>query len=168
MSILMTRLAVIRKISEMAPNAGKTSVQKIVYFLQNWLNVPLGYRFKMHYYGPYSDKVDGNLSLGNAMGLVEVTPDVDGYGYHIKPGPFELEHSHDHVLSDEVNGLIAVLADLELSRLELIASTHFIKSIHPDRDKDEIIGMVGRVKPKFHPSEIEKAYDDVFERELNM
>ena len=168
MNLLMARLAVIRRISELAPDAGKMSVQKIVYFIQNWLEVPLDYRFKMHHYGPYSVKVDGNLSLASAMGLVNLDRDPDGFGYHVTPGIYELENVDAELPWENVDGLIEVLGDLELSRLELLASTHFVKCVHPKWNKAEIIDMVRRVKPKFRKSEIEKSYADVFEQGLQI
>jgi uncharacterized protein YwgA len=44
MKLLMRRLAVIRRIADLAPNSGKTKVQKIVYFLQGALRIPIDYR----------------------------------------------------------------------------------------------------------------------------
>ena len=75
MKLLMRRLAVIRRIADLAPDPGKTSIQKIAYFIQSGLNIPLGYRFKMHYFGPYSEELDGKLSLADAMGIVEIDLD---------------------------------------------------------------------------------------------
>ena len=45
----------------------------------------------MHYYGPYSETLDGNLSLSDAMGIVEIKADSAGYGYHIKPGKYPVK-----------------------------------------------------------------------------
>ena len=41
MKLLMRRLAVIRRIADLAPDPGKTSIQKIAYFLQSGLNISL-------------------------------------------------------------------------------------------------------------------------------
>ena len=75
-NLLMRRFAVIRRIAELAPDPGKTNIQKIIYFLQNDAESPSTTGSRMHHYGPYSVNLDNNLSLANAMGIVEVTPDL--------------------------------------------------------------------------------------------
>ena len=168
MDLLMQRLAVIRRIVDVAPvPPGKTSIQKIVYFLQNEIESALDYRFKMHYYGPYSEKLDGNLSLANAMGLVEVIPDSEGYGYHVIPGQQDLGQQEPpmpwtvHIQRSStaifrwltrdllIDEMIQDLGGLELWRLELLATAHFVKSLHPHSNRRQVIEMVRGLKPKF-------------------
>ena len=57
------RLAFIQVIVERHDDVGKTKLQKISYFFQEALSIPLKYRFRMHYFGPYSDDLDDALSL---------------------------------------------------------------------------------------------------------
>ena len=84
---LWERLAVIQQIVDQSnSDVGKTRVQKTVYFLQEEVGVLLGYSFKMHYFGPYSDTLDGNLSFAATLGLVNIAPELSGFGYHITPG----------------------------------------------------------------------------------
>lgn len=150
MDLLMQRLSVIRRIVDVAPvPPGKTSIQKIVYFLQNEIESALDYRFKMHYYGPYSEKLDGNLSLANAMGLVEVIPDSEGYGYHVIPGQQDLGQQEPPMPWTEIDEMIQDLGGLELWRLELVATAHFVKSLHPHSNRRQVIEMVRGLKPKF-------------------
>ncbi|MDE2715663.1 MAG: hypothetical protein OXI33_01430 [Chloroflexota bacterium] len=159
--ILMQRLAIIRRIAKLAKDPGKTSIQKIVYFLQSGLEVPLGYRFKMHHYGPYSDKLDGNLSLSDAMGIVEIKADSAGYGYHITPGKFQVEDVEPSMTWEEIDETIMNLAELELPQLELLATIHFVQSIRSRWDRKRVIMTVRRLKPKFSEPRIEKAYRDI-------
>ena len=163
MKLLMRRLAIIRRITELAPDPGKTSIQKIVYFLQSGLEVPLGYRFKMHYFGPYSEDLDGKLSLASAMGIVEIRDDSAGYGYHIKPGKFDVEDVEPTMTSDEIDETIIELAELELPQLELLATVHFVQTIQSQWDRGKVIRTVGRLKPKFSDKRIERAYRDIEE-----
>ena len=162
MKLLMRRLSVIRRVAQIAPNQGKTSIQKTVYFLQNELGIHLDYRFKMHYYGPYSERLDSNLSLANAMGLVEITPDSGGYGYHVNLGPHMIEDSEASIEWEEVDGAVINLANLELWQLELIATAHFIKKIHPQANRYEVGMIVRRLKPKFHENAVEDAISRVY------
>ena len=159
MNLLMQRLAVIRRIADLAPEPpGKTSIQKIVYFLQDEI-VALDYRFKMHYYGPYSEKLDGNLSLANAMGIVEVITDSDGYGYHVIPGQQDLGELEPPITWTKIDEMIQDLGGMELWRLELLATVHFVKSLHPHSNEREVIEMVRGLKPKFSEQIIEGALE---------
>ena len=38
---------------------GHTLIQKVVYLLQNALDVDVGYNFKLYHYGPYSEELWG-------------------------------------------------------------------------------------------------------------
>ena len=159
--LLMRRLAVIRRIADLAPDPGKTSIQKIVYFLQSGLEIPLGYRFKMHYFGPYSEELDGKLSLSDAMGVVEIGLDSAGYGYHIKPGKYNVEEVEPSMTWEEIDETINNLAELDLPQLELLATIHFVQSIRSRWDRRKVIMTVHRLKPKFSEERIEKAYRDI-------
>ena len=161
--LLIRRLAVIRRIAKLAPDPGKTSIQKIVYFLQSGLEVPLGYRFKMHYFGPYSEELDGKLSLSDAMGIVEIKADSAGYGYHINPGKFDVEDVEPTMTWEKIDDTIKDLAELELPQLELLATIHFVQSIRSRWNKRKVISTVGRLKPKFSDERIERAYRDIEE-----
>ena len=160
--LLMRRLAVIRRVAKVARHPGKTTIQKIIYFLQNEKGLPLGYRFKMHYYGPYSEKLDGNLSLANAMGLVKIVPDAGGYGYHVNLGPQEVENYESSTEWDDIDGAITTLGKLELWRLELMATAHFVKKIHPHSNRNAIFALVRRLKPKFREEAVEDAITRVY------
>ncbi len=156
---LRNRLAVIRRIADTASDPGKTMIQKIVYFLQEGRGIPLGYRFKMHYYGPYSEQLDGNLSLANAMGIVEIRPGTEGFGFHVTPGEYNVEGSNWDW--NKIDPTIQELSQLEIWRLELITTTHFVKSIRPQADEREVMDMVRKLKPKFPEETVKKAYDYV-------
>ena len=159
--LLMLRLAVIRRIVEVASDPGKTTVQKIVYFLQNGVGAPLGYRFKMHYFGPYSEQLDSNLSLADAMGIVEVDPDAGGYGFHISTGDYGVENPDTPMPWDKIDKTIKMLDGLDLWKLELLATTHFVESLHPQSSKGEIVDMVHRLKPKFSEDIIKDVYSNI-------
>ena len=161
MKLLMRRLAVIRRIADLAPDPGKTSIQKIAYFIQSGLNIPLGYRFKMHYFGPYSEELDGKLSLADAMGIVEIDLDPAGYGYHIKPGEFPVEDVESSIPWELIDEKIHTLGELDLWRLELLATIHFVQSIRSQWDRSKVIDTVHRLKPKFTEERIEMAYQDI-------
>ena len=133
--LLAIRLSVIHRIvnqcEDIGEDLGKTKVQKITYFLQESVGVPSKYPFRMHYYGPYSDDLDGDLSLAQILGYVEIERDPDGYGYHVTPGSECVDEdfaSPDTIsgLASSMTGAIDILAQLETVDLELYATIHFI------------------------------------------
>lgn len=170
MQLRMGRIALIRHIVNLAQDfdrvPGKTSIQKIVYFLQEGLGKPLGYRFKMHYYGPYSESVDNDLSLADAMGCVEISLAQDGFGYSIRPGEFTVDDAEHSMPLEGIDGTIRDLAALPLLQLELLATVHFIQNIRPHWDRSKVVETVGNVKPKFSQQKIEDAYRDIERRGL--
>ena len=162
--LLVFRLALIGRIVASCNDVGKTKIQKISYFLQESVGVPLKYAFRMHFFGPYSDELDGVLSLAKALGEVEITPDPEGFGYHVTQGSTEQRTwSEAYDLSKDPNiaaidKAVSVLGSLETSELELYATIHFINESEEEPTKDEVLQIVGGLKPKFGLDTIDGAY----------
>ena len=158
-----TRLSIIQKIVDVHKDIGKTKIQKITYFLQAAVGIPLEYPFRMHYYGPYSDSLDSVLSLAKSLGRIDIQPDPSGFGYHVTPYeeneavPVN-ESSVPYVTDPAVHGTIEMLGRLETSDLELYATIHFIVGIKGEIPKREVLKTVGGLKPKFTPEYIDGAY----------
>ena len=159
----MGRLAVIREIADRLGDTGKTQLQKIVYFIQEAVEVPLGYSFRMHHYGPYSDDLDGDLSLTAAMGYVDINPDFQGYGYHITPTvtdtPIWPTSLAEHI--SDIRSTIDSLGSLETRRLELYATAHFVVQLDYTLSRDQVIETVRGLKPKFSKHAIKEAFDEL-------
>ena len=162
------RTAMIRRIVDRQEGIGKTKIQKITYFLQESLGVPLAYPFRMHYYGPYSNELDGALSLTESLGYIDITPDPNGFGYHVTSVE---EHSgvswHDYDMSkdseirnriEDIDSTIDSLGALDIPKIELYATIHFIGGPKGDSSKKQTLDTVKRLKPKFSEYEISDAY----------
>lgn len=67
---------------------GETHVQKAVYFLQEALKVPLGYRYIFYKYGPYSFDLIEDLIALRADYLIEWNHCSPGYGPSLIPTPW--------------------------------------------------------------------------------
>ena len=170
--LLVMRLAVIQRIVTLCDDVGKTKIQKIVYFLQEAVSVPLGYSFRMHYYGPYSDELDGVLSLAKSVGKIDITPDPNGFGYHVTMGQ-EIGRTwlKDYDVSKElkgaeIDGAINTLGALETFELELYATIHFIGGPESRLFKEKTLRTVRRLKPKFTADRINHAYRNLQEAGL--
>ncbi len=166
--LLARRIAFIRKIVSGSGDIGKTKIQKIMYFLQESVGVPLLYPFRMHYYGPYSDELDGVLSFTKSLGYIDINPDPNGFGYHVTPVEQndgmswpEYNISNDPEvknLSGVIDTAIAALESLDTPKIELYATIHFIGGPKGNSSKKQTFETVKRLKPKFTTHEIGDAY----------
>ncbi len=164
--LLALRLSVVHRIVSLCGDVGKTKIQKITYFLQESVGIPVMYPFRMHYYGPYSDELDSVISLAQMSGYVDIKPDTDGFGYHVTPGPesdalpFEgIELRND--LEESMNTTTDTLGALETSQLELYATIHFIGRSRQTISREEVLEIVERLKPRFSAQTITKAYSEL-------
>ena len=170
--LLMGRIAVICRIVDLSNGpSGKTKIHKIVYFLQEGLReglcLPLGYYFKMHYYGPYSVRLEDRLALAKAMGYVDITLAPDGFGYNISPlDPHVDDAEHSLHLSEEIDEMIRELLAVPLLDLELWATVHFIQRLRPTWAREKVVDTVRRVKPKFTAERIDTAYQNIVDMGL--
>ena len=130
------------------------------------------YPFRMHYYGPYSDELDRVLSLARSVGIIDIKPDPDGFGYHVTPIAEsasswlqEYDISEDPNIA-QIDETIRVLGSIETSKLELYATIHFIDRKEGEQSKDQTLKIVKRLKPKFTDTEIEHAYQTLRETSL--
>lgn len=161
--LLDMRIAFIRRIVDRCEDIGKTKIQKISYFLQESVNVELGYRFRMHYYGPYSDDLDGALSFAESLGFIDIEPDPDGFGYHVTACEEESPWPREYDIEmrpevDQIDRAIDVLGKLETHELELYATIHLIGGPESTRSREQTIETVKRLKPRFTPLQIDGAY----------
>ena len=166
--LLIRRLAAIQSIVEQSEDIGKTKVQKIVYFLQEGLGVPLHYSFRMHHYGPFSQDIDSDISALQSVGYIEVNHDPYGYGYHIIPVSGR-QLPWDQKLGKyrgEMIEAISALSVLDASDLELIATVHFVQHLIDDPSKEKVLDTVCRLKPKFTKGTIQSAYEQLVKNKL--
>jgi uncharacterized protein YwgA len=154
------RFAVIRYIVDKLGDVRKIQIQKLVYFLQWIFKVPLGYDYKMHYYGPYSDELNDDLIGMQLRKNVKVETDSSGYGYHIMPGA-ESMTAIDNILekySQQMNKCLEAFGGFEPSQLEVLGTLHFVKYIAGVSDESKVIEKTAMLKPIFTKLFIEETY----------
>ena len=166
--LLLRRLAVIQLIVNEIADTGKIKIQKILYFIQGALDVPLQYKFRMHHYGPFSEDIESDISVMRAVGYIEINADAQGYGYHITPASEEELPWDDEIKKhrEEILKAIASLAVLDASSLELFATVHFVQHLQDETSKRKVLDTVSRLKPKFTKHTIELAYDQLVKNKL--
>ena len=167
--LLARRVAFIERIVHNSEDIGKTKIQKILYFLQESMGVPLKYRFRIHYFGPYSDEIDNALSLAKSLGRIDIQPDSGGFGYHVTPVVTDADESwQEYDVSEDpeieisvenIDSTINILGQIDTPQIELYATIHFIGGPKSKLSKKQTVETVKRKKPKFSERRIEDAYD---------
>src|ERR1700688_2767231 len=79
--------AIVELVQNTHARLGKTQVQKLVYFAQQ-SGVPLGYKYEIYHYGPYSFELSHDLGSLDSLGVLNVDSDPAGFGFDISVGKF--------------------------------------------------------------------------------
>ena len=152
-----------------SPQFGKTAFMKMAYLLQELYGVPLGYRFSLYTYGPYSAEVLADLEYAKLRQQVEVEylGDPQG-GFRITPSEVAGESNWQNEpiakYSRELNELVEHFGSFNARELELRTTSIFLwKRIRPRKpeDVDTLIETVRLLKPHFSKMAIRSAIDDL-------
>ncbi|MCH8149890.1 MAG: hypothetical protein IH987_18235 [Planctomycetes bacterium] len=154
-----SKYELIETLARKCPNRmGRTALMKFMYFLQTLRNVPLGYRFSLHSYGPFDSDVLSDLGEAELLGYVnsEVKDYPGGYGYEIKDTepPSKSEFLDEH--EDDIGWVIDEFgsdksADLELSSTIVFAD----REERPcSQSTEDLASLVHQVKPHFSKARI--------------
>lgn len=145
-----------------ADNLGKKASQKIFYFFER-KGIPLNLRYGIHFFGPYSEKLDTTMHLLESEDYINI--DTNGLTHVISLGAGQADMSYlseeETKIANEVLDLFAHKTPRELealTTLDYIANT--ILSGNPT--EDEIINNFKKIKgDKFNQTEINIAMKDL-------
>lgn len=162
-----------RRLESKSPWFGKTALQKLVYILQELFGVDCGYRFELYTHGPFTSQLLADLDLAESFGAVRVNYGEipGGYaGYKIAAA-----EKNDAIRAkgaafieqyrDAIDDMVEEFGDLPTKDLELRATI-----IYADRDarrsgnsftREEFIGLVKKIKPRFSESNISEALSEL-------
>lgn len=151
---------------------GRTAVQKIMYFL-HVKGVPMGYRFDLYHYGPFSDKVISDIEWLVADDVIaEQSQKPEKYSnYAPGEGAEEFLAKFSQALAPvalQVEKTVSLLAPMKPEKLELLATLDYIyrqeKSAGKKPLKQAVLSRLQKVKPdKFAQEVVEQAYDEMIE-----
>jgi hypothetical protein len=162
-------LAVIAEISKQVgeDKLGRTSLMKLLYFLQELAHVPLNYSFSIYSYGPFDAEVLSDLGDAEQFGFVKSNIHYypGGYGYKISPGGREAEILEGeaeflNTYRENINSIVSKFSAFSPSDLELLSTIHFAfeeASLAGPVTVEQLAGVVKRVKPKFDQEYILKS-----------
>lgn len=129
MGSVVNLLPIIEKISQYK-HPGKKKLQKIVYLIQRQ-GIDLGFKYGIHYYGPYSSELDYATHSLAMQGAIEIIP--DGMTQRIHMTQFAetlMAESQDQLLNDQqieaINRIIEKFANLSAFELEVLTTTDFV------------------------------------------
>lgn len=172
----MDRLAALTYVVEQGEkrlsSAGHTLIQKLFYLLQEAKKFPLGYKFRLYYYGPYCAELWGDLNTLAELGYLSIQAKSNGFGYEINvtADGKELINSHHVFLAnarDKIEDLLALLGGEPVKRLEVLATAFYVfndwkkKGIQPG--DGEVIASLQNLKPHLKEDEIKTALKDLRE-----
>jgi hypothetical protein len=171
------RNALIAYLAEHSPSKwiGRTALMKYCYFLQVLRDVPLGYSFTLYSYGPFDSTVLSDLGDTEALGIIEETPLLTGYGYKIKSAVSdkdlnELAGEFFKDYKEDIDWVIQEFGARSASDLELDSTIVYIDREASDANlelsEEQLVQQVRDVKPHFNESKIRRHVQALDERDL--
>lgn len=150
---------------------GKTSLQKMIYLLQELSGVTTNYQFSLYTHGPFTGQLLGDLDLVEALGAVRVQYVISAFGgYKISPRR-ELEPIRDKALEflnenkAAIERVVNEFGAFSAKELELRSTIVYldrdVKRSKKDLDRNGFIGLVKKVKPRFTEDAIAKALEEL-------
>ena len=158
-------LELARRLEFKSPQFGKTVFMKLAYLLQELYEVPLGYRFSLYTYGPYSAEVLADLEYARQRMQVEVEylGEPQG-GFRITPSEKAGESNEQkepiHSYNQKLNELVEQFGSFNAREFELRTTSIFLwKRIRPRQPEDvsTLIETVRHIKPHFDEITIRSA-----------
>lgn len=165
-----------RRCKGRCPQFGKTALQKMMYLLQEVFHIDCGYDFEFCTCGPFSRQLFQDLDLVEHAGAITIQPAVSITDrYNIVPGgqaDILINKGADFLIRDEVKEAIKTLVEefgyLYVKDLELRSTIIFVQREFQEQGKlltvNEIVNIVGQIKPKFNDTQIYSAVENLRSR----
>lgn len=161
-------LELARRLGDKSPQFGKTVFMKMAYLLQELYEVPLGYRFSLYTYGPYSPEVLADLEYAKLRHQVNVEYLGEQGGFHIAPSEkMGISGKQEGPISDfdeRLNELVERFGSFNARDLELRTTSIFLwKRIRPTKQEgvSSLVEAVRHLKPHFDEKTIRFAVDSL-------
>jgi uncharacterized protein YwgA len=152
---------IIKRINAIQNNKpGKKALQKLVFLIEQ-KGIPLKYEYGLHFYGPYSGRLDAATAFLSADGIVKF--DYSGYShkmsidekYNVEPQ--SLSKQHVAVIDD----LIEHFNGWSASDLELLTTAIYAYNNLEDKSMQSTINGVKKIKgSKYSTDEITRIFSE--------
>jgi uncharacterized protein YwgA len=164
--------AAISYVAEKAQGAhplGKTAMQKLIYLIQELTGVPVGYRFRIYNYGPYSSDLAEDVTYVEFLNGIRVDFDAALNSYKIEvseKAPFLKEKAREFIdrYQSGMDKIIQEFGQRKARELELVSTTVYVSRVlqaTQTYSQERLMSQVQEIKPKFRPEEIQQAIKDL-------
>lgn len=157
-------LSLADKLKEQGSWCGETHLQKIVFFLQELMDVPLGYDFILYKHGPYSFDLRDEITAMRADELLQMKVRLENYGPTFLGGENAARLKELFPVTIKkydfcVDFLAEHLGKKTVKELECIATTFYvIKQREIQRaDNDAMAERINNLKPYISRTEAKAA-----------
>jgi hypothetical protein len=145
---------------------GETHLQKATYFLQDLLQVPLGYQFILYKYGPFSFDLSDELDALRADQLMELRPRPIPYGPSLLPTAASVEFRERYprtlgTYQRSVDFVARKLGDKGVSELEQLGTALYVTRESADADAEIRARRLSELKPHVALDEAREAVASV-------
>ena len=141
---------IVKLVKEMRANgswAGETHIQKCMFFMQEMLQVPMGYDFVLYKHGAYSFELRTDLTSMRVDLQLDVEPRYP-YGPSFTLGQRGDEYANPASEYDNaVHFVCQELAVMEVRELERLSTALFVKSREVGSDNNQVASRVAKLKP---------------------
>jgi len=154
----------LRKLKDFSVTPGKKKFQKLVYLVENVGDVNLGFDYKIHFYGPYSPKLDSVLTALEGEGLIHY--EYKDYSHLIcVDAPEHSDFCEIDLTDDEqkkIECVFSAFAHKAPDDLELLTTAHFAFQNIQDKSTSSIISGVKKIKgTKYSDDKIKQALSEL-------
>jgi uncharacterized protein YwgA len=142
----------------------KKTVQKVVYLIEE-AGEELGFKYGIHFYGPYSSDLDYAIQYLNRYGELEI--DITPFKHEISVKD-DIEDNELSSLSNKTDKIIAQFGTKSASELELLATTLYVqRKMKTVQTTDAIVKSVKQIKgTKYSDIEINGAVSTLIKAEF--
>ena len=153
--------SLIKAMREKGSWAGETHIQKCVYFLQEMLDVRVGYEYILYKHGPYCFDLQRELAVMRARLLLDVEPRYP-YGPSFKLG-LRGERSLEGAAQYEV--AIRFVAQnfsiRDVRELERLSTAFFVKTENSGLENNRVARQVNELKPHIDTATAREAVNEI-------
>lgn len=156
-------LSLIREMKEKGSWCGETHIQKSTYFLQELLEVPMGFEFILYKHGPYSFDLSDMVTAMRADNLIEYKTRLP-YGPSLFPTKEGLEFLDQYPktlnkYAERVEFTAEKIAKMGVAELERQATALYVTL--NENCGEQRATRINKLKPHIKIDEAEKAVKDV-------
>ena len=140
------------KLKEQGSWCGETHLQKAVYFLVEFADVPLELEFVLYKHGPFSFELRDEITAMRADGLIKLQPQPYPYGPSLvtTDSGRRLKERWPKTLNkyrDRIASVATLLGGIGVVELEPLATALYITREHPDESVDNHARRLHKLKP---------------------